>query len=32
MGQAEVAPGQVLETQNGKAEMLLTPGVFFALE
>jgi hypothetical protein len=31
IGQAEAAPGQVLETQNGKAEMLLTPGVFLRL-
>jgi hypothetical protein len=28
LGNTEVAPGQVLETQDGKAEMLLTPGVF----
>ncbi len=27
----EVGPGQVLETQDGKAEMLLTPGVFVRL-
>jgi hypothetical protein len=31
MGKAEAAPGQVLETQAGKAEMLLTPGVFVRL-
>jgi hypothetical protein len=31
LGSAEVAPGQVLETGNGKAEMLLTPGVFLRL-
>lgn len=31
LGSTEVAPGQVLETQDGKAEMLLTPGVFFRL-
>lgn len=28
---AEVQPGQVLQTQDGKAEMLLTPGVFLRL-
>jgi hypothetical protein len=28
---ARVQPGQTLETQNGKAEMLLTPGVFLRL-
>src|SRR5438270_1498259 len=27
-GKADVGQNQVLETQNGKAEMLLTPGVF----
>jgi hypothetical protein len=27
----QVQPGQTLETQNGKAEMLLTPGVFLRL-
>jgi hypothetical protein len=31
IGQAEVAPGQTLSTQQGKAEMLLTPGVFLRL-
>src|SRR5438270_3764048 len=31
VGNSEVAPGHVLETQNGKAEMLLTPGVFLRL-
>ncbi len=31
VGSLEVAPGQVLETQDGKAEMLLTPGVFLRL-
>lgn len=31
IGTAEVSPGQVLETQAGKAEMLLTPGVFVRL-
>lgn len=31
IGQAQVEPGQMLETQNGKAEMLLTPGVFLRL-
>jgi hypothetical protein len=31
MGSAEAAAGQVLETQNGNAEMLLTPGVFVRL-
>lgn len=31
IGSAEVAPGQVLETASGKAEMLLTPGVFLRL-
>jgi hypothetical protein len=28
---AQVQPGQTLSTQNGKAEMLLTPGVFLRL-
>ncbi len=28
IGSAEVQPGQSLDTENGKAEMLLTPGVF----
>jgi len=31
IGSAEVSPGQILATQNGKAEMLLTPGVFLRL-
>src|ERR1035437_5606081 len=31
IGTAEAAPGQVLETGTGKAEMLLTPGVFLRL-
>ncbi len=31
VGSIEVATGQVLETQDGKAEMLLTPGVFLRL-
>jgi hypothetical protein len=31
IGNVEAGPGQVLETQNGKAEMLLTPGVFLRL-
>ena len=31
IGSAEAAPGQLLETQNGRAEMLLTPGVFVRL-
>jgi len=32
VGNAEIAPGHVLETQNGKAEVLLTPGVFLRLD
>ena len=31
IGTAEVEPGQVLETGKGKAEILLTPGVFLRL-
>jgi len=31
LGNAEVSPGSVLETSRGKAEMLLTPGVFLRL-
>ena len=31
IGSTELAPGQSLETQVGKAELLLTPGVFFRL-
>ena|ERR1035438_1575021 len=32
MGYVEAAAGQVLETQNGRVEMLLTPGVFVRLD
>lgn len=31
VGSEVVEPGQVLDTQNGRVEMLLTPGVFFRL-
>lgn len=31
IGKAEVDPGQTLNTENGKAEILLTPGVFLRL-
>src|SRR5258708_9494897 len=31
VGAAELQTGQVLETQNGKAEILLTPGVYLRL-
>jgi hypothetical protein len=31
VGSLQVSPGQILETQNGRAEMLLTPGVFLRL-
>jgi hypothetical protein len=31
IGNTELAPGQSLETQVGKVELLLTPGVFFRL-
>lgn len=31
LGQIEAAPGQVLQTADGRAEMLLTPGVFMRL-
>ncbi len=31
LGSAELAPGRVLQTGQGKAEMLLTPGVFLRL-
>jgi hypothetical protein len=31
IGRTELQPGQSLETQAGKAEVLLTPGVFFRL-
>jgi hypothetical protein len=30
-GSIEVAPGQVLETRDGRAEMLLTPGVYLRI-
>ena len=32
VGSAELDPGQVLSTQQGKAEILLTPGVFLRLD
>jgi hypothetical protein len=32
VGRVLVAPGQVLQTNDGKAEMLLTPGVFLRLD
>jgi hypothetical protein len=32
VGSAELEPGQVLSTQQGKAEILLTPGVFLRLD
>jgi hypothetical protein len=32
VGRLEVAPGHVLKTDDGKAEMLLTPGVFLRLD
>lgn len=32
VGEAELQPGQVLDTHNGKAEVLLTPGVFLRLD
>ena len=32
MGKVEVGAGQSLKTQAGKAEILLTPGVFLRLE
>jgi hypothetical protein len=32
VGRAEVEPGQYLATGDGKAEMLLTPGVFLRLD
>lgn len=32
LGNSEMAPGQVLETTAGKAEVLLTPGVFLRLD
>src|SRR5579863_9926149 len=31
VGTVELDPGQTLTTQNGKAEILLTPGVFLRL-
>ena len=31
IGHAEVAPGEILQTRQGRAEMLLTPGVFLRL-
>jgi len=31
LGSAELSPGRVLQTTRGKAEMLLTPGVFLRL-
>ena len=31
MGKTELAPGQVLRTRSGKAEILLTPGTFLRL-
>lgn len=31
LGSADLAPGRVLQTERGKAEMLLTPGVFLRL-
>ena len=31
IGTTELKPGQSLETQTGKVEILLTPGVFFGL-
>ena len=32
VGKAEIAPGETIETGNGKAEVLLTPGVFLRLD
>ncbi|NYF91983.1 hypothetical protein RBB79_20110 [Tunturiibacter empetritectus] len=32
VGQAEIQPGQYLATADGRAEMLLTPGVFLRLD
>jgi hypothetical protein len=32
LGRTEVAPGQILRTEDGKAEMLLTPGAFLRLD
>ena len=31
VGHSEIAPGQTVATQNGKVEVLLTPGVFLRL-
>ena len=31
IGEAQLGNGQVLETKNGKAEILLTPGVYLRL-
>ena len=31
LGSSEVSPGEVLQTNHGRAEMLLTPGVFLRL-
>src|SRR5215468_10821785 len=31
-GTANLEPGQVLSTQNGKAEVLLTPGIFLRID
>jgi hypothetical protein len=32
VGRATLAPGQVISTETGKAEVLLTPGVFLRLD
>src|SRR6202453_3653130 len=32
VGSAQLGPGQVLQTTNGRAELLLTPGVFLRLD
>jgi hypothetical protein len=32
VGSAQLEPGQVLQTANGRAELLLTPGVFLRLD
>jgi hypothetical protein len=32
VGKAQLEPGQVLQTANGKAEMLLTPGVYVRID
>jgi len=31
LGSIEIQPGQILNTEHGKAEVLLTPGVFFRI-